>query len=157
MNTRTVLVGAFVLVGSGCNPEPLPPKTPTLTSAEWVSQSGTTTTGAYYSPPSSAPVTPTPTPVRTPTPAPVASPAVEPTVAPDAESELRITNRITKGMADDWTLSSTAAGVRVSTIGTTVVLQGAVRSNYEREAIERLARQTAGVQAVDNRLEITKK
>jgi hyperosmotically inducible periplasmic protein len=72
----------------------------------------------------------------------------------NSTSEIGITASIRKGVMRDGTLSFTAKNVKIITVGTTVTLRGPVKSDAERTTIENLARQTAGVTAVDDQLEV---
>lgn len=72
----------------------------------------------------------------------------------NSTSELGITASIRKGVMRDGTLSFTAKNVKIITVGSTVTLRGPVKSDAERTTIENLARQTAGVTAVDDQLEV---
>ena len=72
----------------------------------------------------------------------------------NSPAELGITASIRKGVMRDGTLSFTAKNVKIITVGTTVTLRGSVKSDAERTTIESLARQTAGVTAVDDQLEV---
>ncbi len=72
----------------------------------------------------------------------------------NSTSEIGITASIRKGVMRDGTLSFTAKNVKIITVGSTVTLRGPVKSDAERTTIENLARQTAGVTAVDDQLEV---
>jgi hyperosmotically inducible periplasmic protein len=79
-----------------------------------------------------------------------------PTDQGNSGAETKITANIRKGLMSDKTLSFTAKNVKVITVGSKVTLRGPVKSDQEKATIESVARQTAGVNDVDNQLEVKK-
>jgi hypothetical protein len=73
-----------------------------------------------------------------------------------SKSETDITAAIRRGLMGDKTLSFTAKNVKIITVGTKVTLRGPVKSDRERGVVETLAKQTAGVDEVDDKLEVKK-
>jgi osmotically-inducible protein OsmY len=72
--------------------------------------------------------------------------------AQQAVSEGTLTAKIKSKMALDDTID--AASIDVDTVGTVVTLSGTVRSQAAREKAVQLARETAGVTSVDDRLTV---
>jgi osmotically-inducible protein OsmY len=70
----------------------------------------------------------------------------------DAMGESALTAKIKSKMALDDTINASA--IDVDTNGSVVTLSGSVRSQAERDQAVRLARETAGVTAVNDRLVI---
>jgi hyperosmotically inducible protein len=73
-----------------------------------------------------------------------------------SKDEIAITSSIRKNVMNDPSLSFTAKNVEIITAGTRVTLRGHVRSDSERTTIESVARRTADVTDVDDRLEVKK-
>ena len=57
-------------------------------------------------------------------------------------------------MVSDDSLSTTAKNVKIITNDGVVTLRGPVKSEHEKQAIAAKAQQVAGVQRVDNQLEV---
>ena len=72
----------------------------------------------------------------------------------NSKAEIGITAAIRRGVMSDHSLSFTAKNVKIITVGTKVTLRGPVKSDAERNVIENLARQAAGVTDVDDQLEV---
>jgi osmotically-inducible protein OsmY len=66
----------------------------------------------------------------------------------------RITQRIRQALVNDSLLSMTAKNVKIITINGKATLRGPVRRAEEKEEIARQAAQIAGVQNVENQIEI---
>jgi osmotically-inducible protein OsmY len=69
-------------------------------------------------------------------------------------AETEITAAVQKGINADGPLAKTGKDVRVVTAGTRVTLSGPVSSGLAREVIGDIAKRTAGVTEVDNRIEV---
>lgn len=69
-------------------------------------------------------------------------------------TDREITAAIRRSVVGDEALSFGAKNVTIVTVGGKVTLRGAVKTEDERAAIEAKARETAGVSAVDNQLEV---
>ena len=74
----------------------------------------------------------------------------------NSEAETRITAAIRDGLMGDPAMSVTAKNVKVITVGKKVTLRGPALSDQEKAAIGALAQRTAGVNEVDNLLEVKK-
>lgn len=72
----------------------------------------------------------------------------------ESEADRTITQEIRKAVVANDSLSMNAKNAKIITINGTVQLRGQVDSQAEKQTIERIAKQTAGVRSVDNRLEI---
>jgi hyperosmotically inducible periplasmic protein len=72
----------------------------------------------------------------------------------NSEEDRTITAEVRKGIVGDDGLSVTAKNVKIITRDGVVTLRGPVRSEAEKSSIERYAQNAAGVQSVDNQLEI---
>jgi hyperosmotically inducible periplasmic protein len=73
------------------------------------------------------------------------------------DADLSITQNIRKSLMDDDALGTTAKNVKVITKNGVVTLKGPVNSAEEKATIESKAKTVAGVQSVDNQLEIVTK
>jgi hyperosmotically inducible protein len=69
-------------------------------------------------------------------------------------AETKITATIRKGIVGEKNLSFTAKHVKVITVGSKVTLRGPVKNDAEKATIESIAKQTAGVNEVDDQLEV---
>ena len=118
-------------------------------------QPSTVTTTSVTIPP--APAT---TPRTAPTPAPQGSRVEASGVSMDVQTDLgasgdgRISDAIYAGILADPKLGIAAQQIDITTRDGNVVLSGRVHSEAERSAILERARNTAGVQSVDDRLEV---
>lgn len=74
----------------------------------------------------------------------------------NGETDLKITQKIRQAVVADDSLSVTAKNAKIITEGGKVTLRGPVDSARERSAIDAIARNVAGVSAVDNQLEVKK-
>lgn len=72
------------------------------------------------------------------------------------ETDLKITQEIRQAVMGNGSLSFTAKNVKIITQGGKVTLRGPVKTDQERSAIEAAARKVAGVNAVDNQIEVKK-
>jgi len=72
------------------------------------------------------------------------------------ESDLKITQNVRKAVMADGSLSFTAKNVKIITQNGKVTLRGPVKTAEERAAIESAARKIAGVNQVDNQIEVKK-
>ncbi|HWB78941.1 MAG TPA: BON domain-containing protein [Nannocystaceae bacterium] len=70
------------------------------------------------------------------------------------KQDIEITAAIRKGVVGDESLSMNAKNVKIITADGVVTLRGPVNSETEKTTIATLAQNTAGVQRVDNQLEI---
>ncbi|MFO0675562.1 MAG: BON domain-containing protein [Polyangiaceae bacterium] len=70
------------------------------------------------------------------------------------DADHTIVERIRKAVLSDDGLSAGAKGAKVVAVDGTVTLRGTVRSSAERTAMEITAKNVAGVNRVDNQLEI---
>jgi osmotically-inducible protein OsmY len=70
------------------------------------------------------------------------------------EQDRTITQNVRKAVSSDDTLSTDAKNVKIITSGGTVTLRGPVKNQKEKAEIEAKAKEIAGVQNVDNQLEI---
>ena len=83
-----------------------------------------------------------------------AEPAKTPGDQAENKSDIDITAAIRKGVVGDDSLSMNAKNVKIITADGVVTLRGPVKSEAEKTSIATLAQNTAGVQRVDNQLEI---
>ena len=74
----------------------------------------------------------------------------------NGKTDLEITQKIRQAVVADDSLSVTAKNAKIITEGGKVTLRGPVDSARERSAIDAIARNVAGVSAVDNQLEVKK-
>jgi osmotically-inducible protein OsmY len=72
-------------------------------------------------------------------------------------ADRELTAAIRKAIVDDDTLSTNAQNVKIITVGGVVTLRGPVKSAAEKTAVAAKAQRTAGVQRVDNQLEVETK
>jgi hyperosmotically inducible protein len=70
------------------------------------------------------------------------------------EGDRKITQNIRQAVVKDSSLSFTAKNVKIITINGKVTLRGPVKTDAERSAIEAAAKKVAGVNRVDNFLEV---
>jgi len=75
----------------------------------------------------------------------------------NSSQDLKITQDIRKSLVGDSTLSMDAKNVKVITQNGVVTLKGAVKSADEKASIAGKAKSVAGVQSVDDQLEIETK
>lgn len=81
-------------------------------------------------------------------------PAKTPGDQAENKGDIDITAAIRKGVVGDDSLSMNAKNVKIITADGVVTLRGPVKSEAEKTTIATLAQNTAGVQRVDNQLEI---
>jgi hyperosmotically inducible protein len=73
----------------------------------------------------------------------------------ESEADRTLTQQVRKAVVADDSLSTTAKNIKIITVDGVVTLRGPVQSLHEKEIIEAKARQIAGVDKIDNRLEVT--
>ena len=71
-----------------------------------------------------------------------------------SDTDLKITTDIRQALTESDKLSMNAKNVKIITLDRVVTLRGPVESQAERDAIGKVAQSTAGVQRVDNQLEV---
>jgi hyperosmotically inducible periplasmic protein len=80
------------------------------------------------------------------------------TLTPGDQSENQadrtLTKQIRKAVVADKSLSTMAKNVKIITVNGLVTLRGPVKNPHEKETIEAKAQQIAGVNKVDNQLEV---
>jgi hyperosmotically inducible periplasmic protein len=72
----------------------------------------------------------------------------------ESEADRTVTQEIRRAVAADDSLSTLAKNVKIITADGVVTLRGPVQNPSEKQAIEAKARQFAGVNKVDNQLEV---
>jgi hyperosmotically inducible protein len=72
----------------------------------------------------------------------------------ESEADRTVTQQIRRAVVADDSLSTMAKNVKIITADGVVTLRGPVQSPREKEAIEAKARQFAGINQVDNQLEV---
>jgi hyperosmotically inducible protein len=72
----------------------------------------------------------------------------------ESEADRTVTQQIRRAVVSDDSLSTLAKNVKIITADGVVTLRGPVENPHEKEAIERKARQFAGINKVDNQLEL---
>ena len=102
-----------------------------------------------------------------PTAVPTASPTAEPTATPTAEptaeqqrnnrSDLETTRLIRRAVVTDKSLSVYAHNIKIIAQNGVVTLKGPVRSEEEKQAIEKKAAEVAGAAQIKNEIEVTPK
>lgn len=73
-----------------------------------------------------------------------------------SKSDIDITAKIRRGVVGDGSLSMTAKNVKIITRDGHVTLRGPVKTETERAWVENFAKNVAGVNQVDNQLEVKK-
>jgi len=74
----------------------------------------------------------------------------------ETDADLRITSSIRKSIVNDKALSTDAHNIKIMTNAGKVTLRGPVKSVAERAKIEGYTKLTAGVDQIDNMLEVEK-
>jgi hyperosmotically inducible periplasmic protein len=72
----------------------------------------------------------------------------------ESEADRTVTQQIRRAVVSDDSLSTIAKNVKIITADGVVTLRGPVENPHEKEAIEAKARQFAGINKVDNQLEV---
>ena len=72
----------------------------------------------------------------------------------ESEADRSVTQQIRRAVVADDSLSTMAKNVKIITADGVVTLRGPVQSPLEKEVIEAKARQFAGINQVDNQLEV---
>jgi hyperosmotically inducible protein len=72
----------------------------------------------------------------------------------ESEADRTVTQQIRRAVVSDDSLSTLAKNVKIITADGVVTLRGPVENPHEKEAIEVKARQLAGINKVDNQLEV---
>jgi hyperosmotically inducible periplasmic protein len=70
------------------------------------------------------------------------------------EADRTLTQEIRKAVVADDSLSTMAKNIKIITVDGVVTLRGPVQSPQEREAIQMKAQQLAGIDRIDNQLEV---
>jgi osmotically-inducible protein OsmY len=74
----------------------------------------------------------------------------------NSKEDLEITRQIRRAVVKDKSLSTNAHNVKIVTVDRVVTLRGPVANTKEKAAIAAKAEKIAGVQRVDNQLEVAK-
>jgi hyperosmotically inducible periplasmic protein len=72
----------------------------------------------------------------------------------ESEADRTLTQEIRKAVVDDDSLSTLAKNIKIITVDGVVTLRGPVQSPQEKESIETKAQQIAGIDKIDNQLEV---
>jgi len=72
----------------------------------------------------------------------------------ESEADRTLTQEIRKAVVADDSLSTLAKNIKIITIDGVVTLRGPVQSPQEKESIETKAQQIAGIDKIDNQLEV---
>ena len=72
----------------------------------------------------------------------------------ESEADRTLTQEIRRAVVADDSLSTTAKNVKIITVDGVVTLRGPVNSPHEKQVIAAKAQQIAGVNKVDNQLEV---
>jgi hyperosmotically inducible periplasmic protein len=75
----------------------------------------------------------------------------------ESEADRTLTQEIRKAVVADDSLSTMAKNIKIITIDGVVTLRGPVQSPQEREAIQAKAQQIAGIDRIDNQLEVKRR
>jgi hyperosmotically inducible periplasmic protein len=74
----------------------------------------------------------------------------------ESEADRPLTQEIRKAVVADDSLSTLAKNIKIITVDGVVTLRGPVQSLQEKETIETMAQQIAGIDKIDNQLSVTK-
>jgi osmotically-inducible protein OsmY len=74
----------------------------------------------------------------------------------NSKEDVEITRQIRRAVVEDKSLSTSAHNVKIVTVDRVVTLRGPVASTKEKAAIAAKAEKIAGVQKVENQLEVAK-
>jgi hyperosmotically inducible protein len=72
----------------------------------------------------------------------------------ESEADRTVTQQIRRAVVSDDSLSTMAKNVKIITADGVVTLRGPVENPHEKQAIEAKARNLAGINQVDNQLEV---
>jgi hyperosmotically inducible periplasmic protein len=72
----------------------------------------------------------------------------------ESQADRTLTQQVRKAVVADKSLSTMAKNIKIITVNGVVTLRGPVKSPHEKEAIEAKAQQIAGINNVDNQLEV---
>jgi hyperosmotically inducible periplasmic protein len=72
----------------------------------------------------------------------------------ESEADRTLTQEIRKAVVADDSLSTLAKNIKIITVDGVVTLRGPVQSPQEKESIETKAQQIAGIDKIDNQLEV---
>jgi hyperosmotically inducible periplasmic protein len=72
----------------------------------------------------------------------------------ESQTDRTLTQQIRKAVVADKSLSTMAKNVKIITVNGVVTLRGPVKNPHEKDMIEAKAQQIAGVNKVDNQLEV---
>jgi hyperosmotically inducible protein len=82
---------------------------------------------------------------------------VTPVDQSNQRADLDTTQKIRQAIMADDTLSTDAKNVKIITANGVVTVRGPVKSDAERSEVDRIARQNAGANRVDNQVEVATK
>jgi hyperosmotically inducible periplasmic protein len=72
----------------------------------------------------------------------------------ESQADRTLTQQVRKAVVADKSLSTMAKNIKIITVNGVVTLRGPVKNPHEKEAIEAKAQQIAGINNVDNQLEV---
>jgi hypothetical protein len=72
----------------------------------------------------------------------------------NSQADRALTQQIRKAVVADKSLSTMAKNIKIITADGVVTLRGPVKNSHEKETIEAKAQQLAGVNKIDNQLEV---
>jgi hypothetical protein len=75
----------------------------------------------------------------------------------ESEADRTLTQQIRRAVVADDSLSTIAKNIKIITIDGVVTLRGPVQNPREKEIIEAKAQQIAGIDRIDNQLEVTER
>jgi osmotically-inducible protein OsmY len=72
----------------------------------------------------------------------------------ESEADRTLTQQIRRAVVADESLSTMAKNIKIITVNGVVTLRGPVKDPHEKQAIEAKAQQVAGINKIDNQLEV---
>lgn len=72
----------------------------------------------------------------------------------ESQADRTLTQQIRKAVVADKSLSTMAKNIKIITVNGVVTLRGPVKNPHEKQTIEAKAQQIAGVNNIDNQLEV---
>jgi hyperosmotically inducible periplasmic protein len=72
----------------------------------------------------------------------------------NSKNDRQVTRKIRRAVVKDKSLSTIAHNIKIITVGGAVTLRGPVKTDEEKTTIASIAQQIAGVDKVDNQLEV---
>jgi hyperosmotically inducible periplasmic protein len=72
----------------------------------------------------------------------------------ESQADRALTQQIRKAVRADKSLSTMAKNIKIITVNGVVTLRGPVKNPHEKETIEAKAQQLAGMNKIDNQLEV---